>query len=519
MTRKLIKHIVRTPNHIKQFYHETMMTLIKKLNPALKTYLKLSAIALSCSVMFGCATDTNNDIDIATPTMQTSDIETSPGDSYISDAFELNNSSVKYLSALDSLLFTIEVTGDVASVAPVPVGQVDGAPVLAYVFVTDLLPSDVGYNHVEGTVALAVTSHPDFDDTPLWNEDNNASYDDDGIIYHSHWVILESNELAAGGLAVVQATDKTVLTPTSPMAMYLDSPGFSVIEQGHELHVIVPLERIKRKTSFNTSTLTGYLEVDASGNAPLLKLEQVYTQLAGPFYVEDADLAPANALPKISYQTAADSFDIIDTSVDYISEIDSLIFTMDTLGQPAVSAPSPIGQVDGAPVFGYVFPTSIPVENVGFKNIENATLALAVTTHPDFDDTPLWDENDNNNYADDGLVYHTHWVALVADDDSGAGLSVPTATDPSNLPPTAPMAMYLDSPNFHAFVQGNKLKVIVPAQRINNVTQFNFDAVTAQMNVDASGEGPVLRVNNILDVLSGDLSLPYIVTEKLLTDF
>jgi hypothetical protein len=474
--------------------------------------LKLSAVALSCSLLISCGGHSNTEINIATPTTNNS-----PGDRYASDAFELNNSSVKYLSALDSLLFTVEVVGDVASVAPVPVGKVDGAPVLAYVFVTDLAPSDVGYINVEGTVALAVTSHPDFDDTPLWNEDNNARYDDDGIIYHSHWVVLESNKLATGGLAVVQATDDAILTPTSPMAMYLDSPGFSVLEQGNELHVIVPLDRIKRKTNFNTSTLTGYLEVDAKGSAPLLKLEQVYTQLDGPFYVEDAAMAPEYSLPKISAQAAPDSFDIIETTVDYISEIDSLIFTMDTLGQPAVMAPLPIGEMNGAPVLGYVFPTSIPPENVGFKNIANAKLALAVTTHPDFDDTPFWDENGNNNYDDDGIVYHTHWVALVGDDDSGAGLSVPTA-DRSNLPPTAPMNMYLDSPNFHAFVQGNKLKVIVPAQRVNNLTQFNFDGVTAEMNVDTSGKGPVLRVNKVLDVLSGNLSLPYIVSEKSLAD-
>jgi len=438
---------------------------------------------------------------------------------YNTDVFELSNSSVKYITALDSLLFTVEVVGEAASVAPTPIGKVDGAPVLGYVFVTDLLPSDVGFTDVEGKVALAITSHPDFDDTPLWNEDNNERYDDDGIVYHSHWVILEENVLATGGLAVVQQLDRTKLPPTSPMAMYLDSPGFSVLEKGSELHVIVPMDRIKRKKNISTSTLTGYLEVDAKGSSPLLKLERVYTQLAGPFTVENADLAPVSSLPEISFEEAPDSFDIVDATVDYISEVDSFVFTMDTLSQPAVSAPEPIGKIDGAPVFGYVFPTSIPPENVGFKDIDDATLALVVTTHPDFDDTKYWDENGDNNYENDGVVYHSHWVALVPDTGSGAGLSVPSQADKSKRPPTAQMPMYLDSPGFHLFVQDNKLKVIVPAQRINKLTGFKFNGLTAEMNVDLSGSGPVLRVNKVIDNLAGDSSTPYSVSTKTLHDY
>jgi len=50
---------------------------------------------------------------------------------------------------------------------PKPKGSVDGAPVLGYVFPTTLKPEDAGFGKVEGILALAVTSHPDFDDTPL----------------------------------------------------------------------------------------------------------------------------------------------------------------------------------------------------------------------------------------------------------------------------------------------------------------------------------------------------------------
>jgi hypothetical protein len=31
-----------------------------------------------------------------------------------------------------------------------------------------------------------------------------------------------------------------------------------------------------------------------------------------------------------------------------------------------------------------------------------------VTTHPDVDDTSFWNENGNNNYQDEGVVYYNH---------------------------------------------------------------------------------------------------------------
>jgi hypothetical protein len=441
-----------------------------------------------------------------------------PGDSYIGETFQIEAAEIKYEPALDAYLFSLQTKADVASIRPTPIGQVNGAPVLGYVFVTSLLPTDIGYSDVEGTVALAVTSHPDFDDTPLWDEDNNKAYDDDGIVYHSHWVVLEENSKATAGLAVVQATENSKLTPTSPMAMYLDSPGYAVLEKGNKLHVIVPANEVSRNSDFTANALTAYLEVDATGSSPLLKVERIYDQLPGQLSIINAKSVPSTPWPVASVGGDDTSFIINNASVDYVESIDSLIFSVYSEGHAATKTVTPLGQVDGAPVLGYVFPTTIAPENVGFKNISDATLALAVTTHPDFDDTPLWDENNNGDYQDDGLIYHTHWVALVADDNSSAGLSVPSSFSSEDLPPTAPMAMYLDSPNFHAFTQARLLRIIVPAQRVNGVIDFNFDSVTAGMNVDLSGAGPVLRVNQVFDVLSDDLSLPYAVTTKKLND-
>lgn len=464
----------------------------------------------------GCGSDGTKQSDFEIPAPVEAVL---PGDDYDVGAFEISNAHVKYEAVLDAYVFTIETSEEAGSVAPVPAGQVDGAPVLGYVFVTDLRPEDIGYAGVQGTVALGITSHPDFDDTPLWDEDNNSAYDDDGVVYHSHWVVLEENTLAGEGLAVVQASVDDVLTPTSPMAMYLDSPGFTIVEKGREISVIVPVNAVKRQADFVSNALTAYLEVAIIDQTPLLKVERIYSELDAQLVIQNSARVPAFNWPSLSTEMTTESFNLVNTSVDYLEEIDSLIFSMTTLAPAATSTVMPIGEVNGAPVLGYVFPTNVSPNAVGFKNIDDGILALAVTTHPDFDDTPLWDENANGDFLDDGVVYHTHWVALVPDEASQAGLSVPYTLDKSNLPPTAPMPMYLDSPNFHAYASDNTLRVIVPTQRVNNITSFNFDGVTATMNVDTTGEGPVLRVNGVIDVQSGDLSLPYTVTEKLLVDF
>lgn len=436
------------------------------------------------------------------------------GSKYDDASFDIESARITYEPLLDSYVFTIEAKEDVASVVPIPAGQVDGAPVLGYVFVTDLLPSDIGYQNTEGKVALAVTSHPDFDDTPLWDENNNQSYDDDGVLYHSHWVVLDANNRALTGLAVKQATDNDVLTPTSPMAMYLDSPGYTIIERDEQLHVLVPANGIKRRTNFTANALTAYLEVEVVNEKPLLKVENIYDKFEGEITVNTAGILPRSNWPVTSLDASDDSIALAGADVTYVDEFESLIFTIKTKGNIATKAIPALGKLDGAPALGYVFPTTLAIENVGFKNLPDATLALAVTIHPDFDDTPLWDEDNNNNFKDDGAVYHTHWVALVKDTNSSAGLSIPFTNDSSNLPPTAPMPMYLDSPNFHAYAKGNLLRVIVPLQRVNGVKDFNFDAVIAGMNVDLSGEGPTLRVNQVHGVLSKTLSLPFTVQER-----
>ncbi|NAS31961.1 hypothetical protein GTQ40_13320 [Flavobacteriaceae bacterium R38] len=203
-----------------------------------------------------------------------------------SDNLKIVNTSVVYDSDIEHLIFEIKVKGTAGKSLPKPVGQLDGAPVLGYVFPTNLKATDVGFSKTDGIVALALTSHPDFDDTPLWDENANAVLDDDGIIWHPHWVVLHSNKRVPGGLSVKQydPEDKSVkLPPTNPgMPMYMDSPGYAVITKGNSIKVLVPKFRIMNKTDFSFDGVAAYMQVNTSNtNKPLLGVYAVYSVASG----------------------------------------------------------------------------------------------------------------------------------------------------------------------------------------------------------------------------------------------
>ncbi len=221
-------------------------------------------------------------------------------------------------------------------------------------------------------------------------------------------------------------------------------------------------------------------------------------------------------------------FDLSAASVTHLAELDLLVFEQRVAGTAGGTTPKPHGQLDGAPVLGYVFPTSLPANAVGFGKAEGI-VALAVTSHPDFDDTPLWDENGDGNFGNDGVRWHTHWVLLGKDARVPGGLSVKefVKADAIVLPPTAPgMPMYMDAPGFAVSTRGASLKVLVPVSRLrlDGPPAFNFDAVTCYMQVVApkaahgnthgTTSKPMLGVYEIFEVLSGNLSLPYTVQRK-----
>lgn len=203
-----------------------------------------------------------------------------------SPALQIRSVAVEYRDELDQLVFRMELAGDAARTVPKAAGQLDGAPVLAYVFPTSLKAADVNMGDAEGIVALAVTSHPDFDDTPLWDEDGNGRFDDDKAIYHTHWVLLVKDDRVAGGLAVKEfkKEDKAVVRPPTNcgMPMYLDSPGHAVALRGRTLRVAVPASYVRNRTSFNFDGVTCYLQVNTSCmSRPMLGVYQVYSVASG----------------------------------------------------------------------------------------------------------------------------------------------------------------------------------------------------------------------------------------------
>lgn len=205
-------------------------------------------------------------------------------------------------------------------------------------------------------------------------------------------------------------------------------------------------------------------------------------------------------------------FDITNVHVKKDAMLNQLIFTIEVAGLAGDSVPTAVGTLDGASVLGYVFPTTLNSFDVGFDTTAGI-VALALTSHPDFDDTPIWDENSDGDYLNDGIVWHSHWVLLESNASVPGGLAVKATTSSSVLPPTNPgMLMYMDSPGFPVVLSENKITCTIPLYRLNNRTDFNYDGVTALMHVNTSNPTlPTLGVYDVYDVASGNLSLPYAV--------
>jgi hypothetical protein len=214
---------------------------------------------------------------------------------------------------------------------------------------------------------------------------------------------------------------------------------------------------------------------------------------------------------------AGPDLDLEDATVAHDPDLDLLIFEQAVAGTAGGTVPEAAGSFDTAPVLAYVFPTTLSPTAVGFRGTDGV-LALVVTSHPDFDDTPLWDENGDGDYGNDGRVYHTHWVSLVRDDRVEGGWAVAEYREADAgvaRPPTSPdVPLFLDSPGFDVGLDGAVLQVRVPTSRVSGRTDFRFDAMTAYLEVNTSdSDRPTLGVYRVYSLLSGDLSLPYGVEE------
>ncbi|HJU40353.1 MAG TPA: hypothetical protein VJ724_12320 [Tahibacter sp.] len=202
-------------------------------------------------------------------------------------------------------------------------------------------------------------------------------------------------------------------------------------------------------------------------------------------------------------------FDIVHTRIR--TEGNTAIFHMAVSGKAGASRPAKSGKLAGSSVFSYVWPTNLDSALVGFEP-KAGILAFAVTAHPDFDDTPLFDENGDGNRANDGDLWHSHWVVLQPDAACGKDalkvVDIPEGTKP-RLPKTWPgLPILIDSPGWSPTFANETVEVRVPFDDIGAVQAGTFDGVTAALRVNASVHSPLLCVVNVFKVASGDLSLP-----------
>jgi hypothetical protein len=202
-------------------------------------------------------------------------------------------------------------------------------------------------------------------------------------------------------------------------------------------------------------------------------------------------------------------FDIVHTKITTDGNV--AVFHMAVSGKAGASKPAKSGKLAGSTVFSYVWPTSIDPAAVGFE-AKAGILAFAVTSHSDFDDTPLFDENGDGNPNNDGGVWHSHWVVLQPDEACGKGalkvVDIPKDAKPK-LPKTWPgLPLLIDSPGWNPIFKKDSLEVRVPFDDIGVVNAATFDGVTAALRVNASVHNPLLCVVDVFKVGSGDMSLP-----------
>ena len=215
-------------------------------------------------------------------------------------------------------------------------------------------------------------------------------------------------------------------------------------------------------------------------------------------------IAQGHEIKSAAKDGIAPAFDVL--RADATTDGKVAAFILELAGKAGSLVPDPVGQLKGAKVNAYVWPTSLDAAQAGFAE-KSGILALAVTAHPDFDDTPLYDEDGDGDKANDGKTWHSHWVVLEKDAACGAGLKVRDITPGKDvMPATAPgLPLALDSPEARPVMDNMMVSISIPMEKAEGAS---FDGVTAELQVNAEGKAPLLCVVNVHDVASGDLSLP-----------
>ena len=223
---------------------------------------------------------------------------------------------------------------------------------------------------------------------------------------------------------------------------------------------------------------------------------------------DDAVKSPADAAKRAN-------FDILAAHVHQTGR--NMTFHMTVNNAAGAAKPEPTGQLGGAQVWSYVWPTTLDPSAVGFEE-KTGILALAATSHPDFDDTPLFDENNDGILDNDGALWHSHWVVLTPTQACGKGaLAVRDISkgETPKMPATWPgLPIFIDSPGFTPQFEGPEIAITVAFAEADVANNLKYDGVTAALRVNENIHSPLLCVTDIFDIASGDLSLPGVIKVK-----
>ncbi|RJG03946.1 hypothetical protein [Noviherbaspirillum sedimenti] len=192
-------------------------------------------------------------------------------------AFDIVKTDIRIDTAKNWVLFTMQVSGKAGAAKPKKTGKFAGAPVFSYVWPTKIDPAEVGFDKDAGILALAVTIHPDFDDTPLFATT--------GADWHTHWVVLVPDE--ACGKDALKVKDipegtKPKLPKTWPgIPLLIDSPGYTPRFAGPTVSVRVPFDDVSLLKDVGFDGVTAGLQINASAHAPLLCVVNVFDVASG----------------------------------------------------------------------------------------------------------------------------------------------------------------------------------------------------------------------------------------------
>ena len=210
--------------------------------------------------------------------------------------------------------------------------------------------------------------------------------------------------------------------------------------------------------------------------------------------------AAAHEIKAEPSESVAAAFDIIETDIAIRGDV--AVFSTHVRGEAGADKPRASGRFEGSEVYAYVWPTSLDSADVGFDKARGI-VALAVTFHPDFDDAAYGGTNRD--------VWHPHWVVLNEDKACKGGLKVtdiPEGAKP-RLPPTWPgVPLLIDSPEYATSLEGETVDVEIPLKLLPGIAGARFDGVTAGLRINGNLHAPLLCVDNVFKIASGDLGLP-----------